>query len=277
MRKTITAHIIVRNEEKWIWFSIMSVIDFMDQLLIYDTGSTDQTVEIIKEIQKNYRDKIIFEEKGAVCREEFVRLRREQVERTQTDYFLVVDGDEIHYREEMEHMRQAIETENVECGIFPFIASAGDVYHYRDPKKELYTFDGKTGAMELRLVSMHIPGVTCGGDNDTTDGYYDGNGVYIVPENGFCTYWSEDFYLHMSYMLRSSSVKKDAEIKWPGNRINKLKTQSTWDYKCPKYFKYPEVFYLERPDMVEDPWKKQPFGIRSILQMVKVVVMFFRR
>ena len=47
MRKTVTAHMVVMNEEKWIWFAIKSVVDYMDRLIIYDTGSTDKTVEII--------------------------------------------------------------------------------------------------------------------------------------------------------------------------------------------------------------------------------------
>ena len=47
----IWVNTIVHNEENFIWFAVMSVIDYVDKVLIYDTGSTDKTVEIIKEIQ----------------------------------------------------------------------------------------------------------------------------------------------------------------------------------------------------------------------------------
>ena len=49
----IVAHILVKNEEKWIWYSLMSVLDYVDEILVWDAGSTDRTVEIIKTISKN--------------------------------------------------------------------------------------------------------------------------------------------------------------------------------------------------------------------------------
>lgn len=280
MHRTLTAHMMVRNEEKWLWYSMMSIIDYVDQILIYDTGSTDHTVDIIDSIKSNekYAKKVQFIEKGSVSREEFVKLRKEQIDKTTTDYFIVVDGDEIYYSDVLKKLREALDSdEDYECGIIPFICCAGDVFHYRDPKKELYTFDGKTGAIALRVLSMHVPGISCGDENGQNDGYYDVNRTYIVPDNGFKTYWSDGMYLHMSYMLRSSSVKKDAEIRWPGNRINKLKNQSTWDGRFPKDFKFPEAFYLEHPDFVDSPWKRQGFGIRMLLQMIKNVILLVRR
>ncbi len=50
MKKTIWAHTLVRNEENFIWFAINSIIDYVDKILIYDLGSTDKTIEIIKTI-----------------------------------------------------------------------------------------------------------------------------------------------------------------------------------------------------------------------------------
>ena len=52
-KQTIWANTIVHNEENFIWFAIMSVIDWVDKMLVWDTGSTDKTVEIIEEIIKN--------------------------------------------------------------------------------------------------------------------------------------------------------------------------------------------------------------------------------
>lgn len=77
----ITVHTLVKNEEKWIWFSIMSVINFVDKLIIFDTGSTDNTVRIINEILKNeeYANKILFEEKGSISSDKFSLLDRKSV------------------------------------------------------------------------------------------------------------------------------------------------------------------------------------------------------
>lgn len=41
---TIWAHTIVKNEERFIWYSVMSVINHVDKILIWDTGST-KTIE----------------------------------------------------------------------------------------------------------------------------------------------------------------------------------------------------------------------------------------
>src|SRR3990167_5692967 len=48
---SITVHCVVKNEEKWVWYALNSVIDIAQKVLIFDTGSTDKTVEIIKKIK----------------------------------------------------------------------------------------------------------------------------------------------------------------------------------------------------------------------------------
>ena len=51
MKKTVWVNTVIRNEENFIWYALMSVIDYVDKILIYDLGSTDKTVEIIKTIK----------------------------------------------------------------------------------------------------------------------------------------------------------------------------------------------------------------------------------
>lgn len=267
------------NEERWCWYAIMSVIDYVDHMIIYDTGSTDETVSIVKDILRipKYKEKIIFEEKGRVEREEFVRLRDEMVQRTEDDYFMIVDGDEIHYEEQMKKIRIALDSnENYELGIIGFICCAGDVNHYRNPLTEHYCFDGREGALGHRITSMHINGIHCGSKDGKWDGFYDINETYVVPENGYKTYWADGFYLHMSNMLRSSSLKKDIEVGWPSARWEKYLKRSTWDAKFPNDFKYPEVFYQEHPITVQDAFVRDPGIQRRILQLIKDIVLLFR-
>lgn len=279
-KSTLTAHMMLCNEESWVWYAVMAIIDYVDHIIIYDTGSTDSTVEIISEIIKEpeYAKKIIFEEKGKVEREEFVKLRDEMVQRTVDDYFMVVDGDEIYYKDQLIKLREALDSdEGYEVGVTGFICCAGDVKHYRNPKTEHYNHCGRKGALMQRVTSMKIEGIHCGSSDGKWDGYYDKAGKYVVPDSGYKTFWADGFYLHMSYMMRSSSLKKDAEVGWPSGRLNKFKNKSTWDAAFPEDFKYPEVFYIDRPETIRDPWKRDPGLERRILQILKNIVLLFRQ
>ena len=62
--KKVWANTIIKNEDRYIWFSVMSVINYVEKLLIWDTGSTDRTVDIIKLIITKYPKKIVFKETG---------------------------------------------------------------------------------------------------------------------------------------------------------------------------------------------------------------------
>lgn len=59
----IVGHCLVKNEENFVWFAINSVIDYLDELLVWDTGSSDNTVPIIQSINS---PKIKFREIGNV-------------------------------------------------------------------------------------------------------------------------------------------------------------------------------------------------------------------
>ena len=101
----VTAHVLVRNEDRFIWFAIMSVIDFIDKMIIFDTGSTDKTVDAIMSIinsNEQYREKIIFEEKGVADKRHIANLRQEMIDRTETEYFMILDGDEIWWKESIQ-------------------------------------------------------------------------------------------------------------------------------------------------------------------------------
>lgn len=50
----ITVHTLVKNEERYLWFAVTSVIDYVDKMLLWDTGSTDRTIQLIKELKKRY-------------------------------------------------------------------------------------------------------------------------------------------------------------------------------------------------------------------------------
>ena len=249
-RYTVTGHMVVKNEARWIWFSILSVINFVDRMIIFYTGSTDGTVEIIREIMRDerYARKIIFEEKKGIHKDNFYLIRQEQIERTNTDYFFVVDGDEIWYKDALDEVETILTRDTVPDLIaVRFINCAGDMYHYRNFDREKYCINGITGSVTIRFYSMHIEGIKCSGQYGI-EGYVDGKNLSV--QNG---QWRIENivgqYLHMSMLQRSGKIMGDLSI---GYRLKKF--HRDWDQMFSVDFKYPEVFYSARPEIVFNPW-----------------------
>jgi glycosyltransferase involved in cell wall biosynthesis len=98
----LTVHCLIKNEENFIFYAIKSVVDFVDKIIIFDTGSTDKTVAIVNSLVNQYPHKIIFEEKGDCNKSQHTLLRQEMIEKTKTEWFMVLDGDEIWTKRGME-------------------------------------------------------------------------------------------------------------------------------------------------------------------------------
>ena len=46
----IVAQCLIRNEERWIWYALKSVLDHVDLIQVWDDDSQDQTTAIIESI-----------------------------------------------------------------------------------------------------------------------------------------------------------------------------------------------------------------------------------
>lgn len=262
-KKTITAHMVVRNEDKWIWYAIMSVINYVDRMIIFDNGSIDRTVEIIEYIQSlpAYSDKILFESHPEIEEKDFWKLRQKQIDLTQTDYMMVLDGDEIYWDATMKEIVEIINNFSPEQIAVHFINCGGDIYHYRDDSRELYpTPEGGVGTWTCHIYSMRIEGLNCFGEYGV-EGQKDKFGNSLGREN--CVYATNSF-LHTTVLQRSSSHREICER----SRLRKLIYRSTYDYAFPPDFKYPEVFYLKQPDFVASPWKRNRNVVRLIMQFL---------
>ncbi len=265
MKNGITAHIIVKNEEKWIWYSIMSIIDYVDKVIIFDTGSQDNTVAIIKEFEKY--DKVIFYEKGEVTKEEFYKLRQLQIEMTETKWFFVLDGDEIWYKNDIIEIREKIFSKDFNYKMISskFHNCVGDIYHHMDFLDEHYKIKGIVGSITIRFYSLEIDGIHCKGEYGV-EGYYNKNNEPVQNDEE-SIYMHDGYYFHTSYLQRSSSIKFDWKIPYRRKKIfSKMKN------KVNKDFKFPEVFYLEkRPLLVDTAFNKVKFFFIVKLFMLKVL------
>ena len=272
MKTNITVHTIVKNEEKWVWYALMSVKDYVDKILVYDTDSTDRTVEIIKSIKDK---KIDFEKKGEVDADQLVKLRQEQIEKTTTEWFLIVDGDEIWPKKTIEEFKKLIQknNENLWGVVIRAWNFVGDVYHYH-PESDYYhwPFAPKSykGWANLRGIKKNIPGLHIKGSYPL-EAYCDSTGKpiqnYGEKRLGFLT----NRYLHTSYLIRSSSREVD---KTTLNRTFKNKMEI--GKRFPKRFEYPEVFYKKAPEIVSSPWKRRSTFV-LLVSMILTPIKYLKR
>lgn len=240
----IWANCIVHNEENFIWFAIMSVVDFVDKVLVWDTGSTDRTVEIIKEIIKQKGDKVEFKEVGSVDKDEFTRMRQQMLDQSQCDWILILDGDEIWWENSAKMLREKVEKEGnkLDAIVIPFYNAVGDIYHHQSESAGEYKLLGRQGHLTIKAVNRKITGLYWSNPYGQ-EGLYNGNGVPIQDDRSNRLIFLELPFLHLTHLKRSRAsnpkFKYDLGISFSPN------------------FKYPEVLYKERSVIVPAPWTKR--------------------
>lgn len=213
---SLTAHCLVKNEEVFIQQVIESVIDFVDTVLVFDTGSSDNTVAIVRELQVKYGAKIIFELKGAADHARHTLLRQEMVERTKTDWWMVLDGDEVWSRAAMQEAVAIMSNQpQIDCIIAPFYLCVGDVYHAtrRAPQIEMFN---KKEYWYPRFFRAK-PGMRWQGDYNQDTVYNESGEVFFAIKN---TAVLKHRYWHLTH-LRRSSVDNDVYSS-TGVRVFKL-------------------------------------------------------
>lgn len=212
---SITAHCVIKNEEVYIRYAIQSVIDFVDCVLVYDTGSTDATVEIVKELAHQYPEKIIFEEKGECDKQRHTELRQEMIEKTKTEWFMILDGDEVWTKRALEEAVYIIRKKaGVECIMTPFYLCVGDIYHESRKKGQIEML-GKKDFFYPRFIKI-TRGVHWEGDYNKDTLLNSKDEIFFNKENSMIM---DSHYWHMTHLKRSSS--DDNEYSSGGTRYSK--------------------------------------------------------
>jgi glycosyltransferase involved in cell wall biosynthesis len=96
----------VLNEERFVRSAILSVLPIAAQVLVYDTGSTDRTLDEVASIQS---DKIVIVKKPMPGPGDLSRYHTEMIEQTKTEWFMMADGDEIYPDYAIQRIRQEME------------------------------------------------------------------------------------------------------------------------------------------------------------------------
>ena len=242
MKFSITTHTVIKNEDRWIWYAIMSVIDFVDQVLIYDTGSTDQTIPIIKTINS---PKIILATKTATTRFDLAKLRQEQLDRTTTPWFMLLDGDEIWPQGNLQKVLVA--AANADENILAFFNRTrncvGDVFHYLPESKGHYRIKGVTGHLNIRLI-RNTPDLKVKVEYPLEAYTLNGQPLQNLEDRlQFVNTW----YLHTTHLPRSTQSSVEAKVI---DRWKKRKFRFGIKMSKPEL---PEVLWQPRPAIVPPP------------------------
>lgn len=263
----IWAHTLVKNEERYVWFAVMSVIEHVDKILIWDTGSSDSTVEIIKEMKKQYPRKIDFKEIGEVDIQSYTDARQKMLEETTSDWFLILDGDEVWWNEAIKEVVQVVKSSagrKTEMIVNKYYNVVGDIYHYQEETAGRYEIDGKRGHLNIRAINRKIPGLYTAKPHGQ-HGYFDGQNKLIQNRSSVRRKTlNNPAFLHFTHMTRSS---REFDLKVP-KRKAKLKHEIGKNF--PLDFYYPEVFFRPKPSIVPSPWQKMDsiFMIKSAVMTI---------
>ncbi len=259
----IWVNTIVNNEENFVWFSIMSVLDYVDKILVWDTGSTDRTVEIIKTINSK---KLKFKEVGKVDPMEFTKMRQKMLEESDCDWLLILDGDEIWWKQSIKKVVSQINDKGkeIEGIVVPMMVPVGDIFHLQDTSAGRYKILGRKGHLSLKAFSKNIPGLHVDWPYGR-EGFFDGDGKLIQEREKIV--FIEAPFLHVTHLKRSNAKRKYNKFKYEmGNKVT-------------KDFKYPEVLYIKYPRLISSPWdkisttKKLAARILTPLRKIKRVVL----
>ena len=214
MEFSITTHTIIKNEERFIRQVLLSVEKFADEMLVWDTGSTDKTVEIIKSLKS---PKIKFKQCGKVDRTGLIKLRNEQVKITKTPWFLILDGDEIWPKENLKKLVKAMK--EAKKDIIALVNKTrnciGDLDHFVPQEKGKYQIGPWKGHLNIRAI-RNIKGLKVEGEYPLEAYTLDGKKIQdLVEKLEFVDIW----YLHTTHLKRSRWLHQFKTI----DRVKKFK------------------------------------------------------
>lgn len=204
-RPTITAHCLVKNEEVYVKAAVMSVIDYVDKIIIFDAGSTDNTIPILEKLSRNtnYKKKIHFEVKGDADKARHTKLRNEMIKLTNTDWFMVLDGDEVWPQDQIKFVveKDLVDAEKIGRNVIMcnYHLCSVDLKHYTE-KGHYGTDWGMHGQLTCRCFKI-VNDLHWGGTYLEDTLYYARDKKVIVQSNVFYT---TAFYWHLSKLYRSS-------------------------------------------------------------------------
>lgn len=197
----ISAHMIVKNEDQWVRYSINSILPYVDEVLVTDTGSTDNTIDLIKSLNS---PKIKLNCVTANTPAEITAARTAQLANTKNSWVWIVDADEIYPEitaKECVGLTKNIKYEGVLVRRYDLL---GDVYHRQIESVGSYDLFGHHGHLLVRLVNLELLKKLSYQGDYPLEGFYDQNGQSILTHNPILWPATKNYLYHAMYLKRSS-------------------------------------------------------------------------
>lgn len=211
----ISATIITLNEEKNIKKVLQNIKDLANEVIVVDSGSTDKTVEIAKELGA----KVFFRKF-----DNFANQKNWALSKTTNNWILSLDADEEIPTELVDEIKQAVKNEDIAGYLIPrrnFILGKEIKYSRWNPDKHIWLWEKDKGKW---VGEVHEEVVVQG-----KIGYLKNSKIHYSHQtlNDFID--SNNFY---STLLAESMYKKGVNFS-----LFKMFWHSIWEFKIRFFYK----------------------------------------
>ncbi len=241
MKAKIIAHCLVKNEERFIWYALNSVLPYVEKIMVWDTGSTDNTINIIRSIND---PKIDFKQINPVDATGHTTARQQMLDatdKTKFDWLMILDGDEIWTSQALSSVSAAMSDPQVNTLVVHSVNFVGDIYHRLPESAGQYQIGEQRGHLNLRFIRLSIPDLQVinphGGQTYTSHGKPVQN--QKPPELQIL----DTSYFHATHLIRSR--QDNITLK----RSLKFKLEIGSSIPRPQL---PQLFFLPHPQYVPD-------------------------
>lgn len=101
----------VKNEEYWVWYALTSVYPHVDEILVFDNHSEDDTAAIVRSMGHIADKVVLFERFGGTSEHENREAMLAEARRRSASHVLMLDGDEVYPDSTLAFCRQLLEVQ----------------------------------------------------------------------------------------------------------------------------------------------------------------------
>ena len=254
----ISAHMIVKNEDQWLYFSLNSILPYVDQVLVTDTGSSDHTRDILRSFAS---PKIHLTFRPAHTAQDLTQARTNQLHATKTPWLWIIDGDEVYPPDTAAECVRATQDPRYEGVVVRRYDLLGDIYHRQVETVGSYELFGHKGHLLVRLLNRDkIAELNYLGDYPR-EGFFDGVGNSILDHDPKHWYITHNYLYHAMYLKRSSL----------GSNLpmfNRSKYKIETGLPIASAVAIPSVFSLPHPSFIADPLARRGLGYELAARII---------